>query len=78
MQHTFKEVCSLKINKIRKTLFALQDLKYRNFQSGLIPDMSKDAFIGVRTPDLRKLARDMAKDEDVTVFLSDVPHKYFD
>ena len=53
-------------------------MTYRDFQSGLIPNLSKDAFIGVRTPKLRRLAKDIAKDEDVTVFLNDVPHKYFD
>lgn len=66
------------IDKIRNNLFELQDLDYRDFQSGLIPNLDQDAFIGVRTPELRKLAKQIKQDEDISLFLSDVPHKYFD
>ena len=63
---------------MRRRLFELQDLKYRDFQAGLIPNIEKDLFIGVRTPELRKLAKEIANDEDTASFLKDVPHKYFD
>ena len=63
---------------MRERLFELQDLKYRDFQAGLIPNIEKDLFIGVRTPELRKLAKEIANDEDTASFLKDVPHKYFD
>ena len=63
---------------MRRRLFVLQDLKYRDFQAGLIPNIEKDLFIGVRTPELRKLAKEIANDEDTASFLKDVPHKYFD
>ena len=63
---------------MRKRLFELQDLKYRDFQAGLIPNIEKNLFIGVRTPELRKLAKEIANDEDTASFLKDVPHKYFD
>ena len=63
---------------MRKRLFELQDLKYRDFQAGLIPNIEKDLFIGVRTPELRRLAKEIANDEDTIAFLKDVPHKYFD
>ena len=68
----------MNIAKIRKTLFGLQDLKYRGFQSNLIPNVEKDSFIGVRTPELRRLAKELATDKDIIDFLNDVPHKYFD
>lgn len=63
---------------IIKELDALQDVEYRDFQSGLIPNVEKDYFIGVRTPELRKLAKVMAKREDVDEFLSELPHSTFD
>ena len=63
---------------IRKELFALQDTKYRDFQAKLIPGKTADVMIGVRTPELRKLAKEMAKREDIDEFLSDLPHEYFD
>ena len=68
----------MNIAEIRKTLFGLQDLKYRDFQSNLIPNVEKDSFIGVRTPELRRLAKELATDKDTIDFLNDVPHKYFD
>ena len=66
------------IEEIRNKLFELQDIKYRDFQSGLIPTAEKEMFIGVRTPDLRKYAKELAKKEGIDEFLSDLPHKYFD
>ncbi len=67
------------INKeILAELYANQDLKYKDFQSKLTPDLSPDDFIGVRTPALKKLAKEFAKREDVGEFLDSLPHKYFD
>ncbi len=64
--------------EIRQRLFALQDLKYRDFQAKLIPNIDPDSMIGVRTPDLRQLAKEFAKRQETIVFLWDLPHRYFD
>ena len=64
--------------EIRDELFALQDIKYRDFQAKLIPNINPEAMIGVRTPDLRKLAKQFVKRDDVDVFLKNLPHRYFD
>ena len=64
--------------EIRNKLFRLRDEKYRNFQSRLIPSVSADTVIGVRTPDLRRYAKQLVKREDRQVFLDDLPHRYFD
>jgi 3-methyladenine DNA glycosylase AlkD len=66
------------INQIRETLFSMQDIPYRDFQSKLIPNVAADTFIGVRTPELRKYAKQLSKEKDIEVFLRDLPHKYFD
>ena len=69
---------SKKCREILEHLFELQDTEYRDFQSKLIPTVDAKCFIGVRTPDLRKYASALAKQEDITVFLNSLPHKYFD
>ena len=64
--------------EIRQSLFELQDIKYRDFQAKLIPGKDTEMMIGVRTPELRKLAKQMLKREDIREFLRDLPHRYFD
>ncbi len=59
-------------------LFELQDKKYRDFQIKLIPTTSPDNVIGVRTPDLRKYAKELVKEDNYASFLDSLPHKYFD
>ena len=66
------------MNEIQAELFRLQDLKYREFQSKLIPGLREDEMIVVRTPALRKYARELSKQEGVEEFLKDLPHLYFD
>ena len=64
--------------RIRRQLFELQDLKYRDFNSSLIPTVDKKTVIGVRTPQLRKLAKELSKDPDIEIFLRTLPHKYYE
>ena len=58
-------------------LFKLKDEKYRELQVKIIPNVSSDNIIGVRTPLLRKLSKQLVK-ENYLSFLNDLPHKYFD
>lgn len=66
------------LDEIRNELFKMQDTAYRDFNSKLIPTVDKSLFIGVRTPELRKYAKQLAKREDIEDFLNLLPHKYFD
>ena len=66
------------VTQIREELFALQDEKYRDFTKNLTPGLEADSFIGVRTPALKKLAKEYAKTEGIEEFLGDLPHKYFE
>ena len=66
------------IEEIRKELFALQDEKYRAFQVKLFPTLDPDTIIGVRTPNLRSYAKKLLKEEGISAFLSNLPHRYFD
>ena len=63
---------------IRSELFELQDIKYRDFQSKLIPSVSPELIIGVRTPVLRKMAKKLSGQETMKEFLNDLPHRYFE
>lgn len=65
-------------DEIKETLFAQQDTAYRDFQAKLIPGLESGAMIGVRTPALRKLAKQLAKREEINDFLNILPHTYFD
>lgn len=59
-------------------LFALQDIEYKQFHSKLMPTINPDVIIGVRTPELRKLAKQLAKSTDVELFLRQLPHRYYE
>ncbi len=63
---------------IQKELFALQDISYGDFQAKLVPNISRELFIGVRVPEARKLAKRLAKEPEASKFLRDLPHKYYD
>jgi len=68
----------VKIEEIRKRLFKLQDKKYRDFQCRLIPTLESTTIIGVRTPELRRYAKELVKQKDIQNFLSFLPHQYFE
>ena len=64
--------------QIQKELFALQDLKYRDFHSKLLPGVDKEIIIGIRTPVLRKFAKEFSKRKEAEEFLQDLPHQYYE
>ena len=63
---------------VHEKLFYMQDLKYRDFQLNLTPGMKAENIIGVRTPELRKLAKEMIKSGESENFISVLPHRYFE
>lgn len=63
---------------IRQTLFSLQDPGYKAFQCKLMPTVSPDAVIGVRIPELRRLARSLRGSQESEAFLHSLPHGYYD
>ena len=42
------------VQNVQAQLFLMQDLKYRDFHSRLLPGIDKETIIGIRTPELRK------------------------
>ena len=59
-------------------LFALKDENYRRFHAKLIPDIPIDNIIGVRTPVLRKYAKEVVKLPEANIFLESLPHSYYE
>lgn len=79
MPSTSKEKKILTDNSmILDRLYALQDKKYRDFQDKLLPTVDPKSIIGVRTPDLRKLAKELVREDGSGTFLETLPHTYFD
>ena len=63
---------------LHKRLYNLQDLKYRDMQIKIIPAIDSKSVIGVRTPEIKSIAREMLKSGEYKDFLKELPHKYFD
>ena len=59
-------------------LFSLRDLKYKEFHQKLMPTVNPDKVIGIRTPVLRKFAKDFSKREEAESFIKNLPHKYYE
>lgn len=58
---------------LQEKLFSLQDEKYRDFHRRLLPNLDPETIIGIRTPELRKLSKEV--DEN---FREALPHLYFE
>ena len=56
----------------------LADPEYRLFQAKLMPGTDIERILGVRTPDVRRLAKELAKDPGIDEYLADLPHRYYD
>ncbi len=66
------------MTEIQKKLFEMQDIKYRDFHSRLMPEIDKEMVIGVRTPALRKLAKQIYGTPEADGFLSQPEHNYYE
>ncbi|MBO5228598.1 MAG: DNA alkylation repair protein [Lachnospiraceae bacterium] len=64
--------------EVQNRLLAMQDLKYKEFHCKLMPTVDPDTVIGVRTPDVRKLAKELHGSKEASAFLNSLPHQYYD
>lgn len=69
---------SEKLTQLQQELFVLQDEKYRDFHSKLMPNIPKEDVIGIRVPVLRKFAKEFAKSDEKEKFLKELPHRYYE
>ncbi|MCR5483692.1 MAG: DNA alkylation repair protein [Bacilli bacterium] len=63
---------------IRNELLKVKDEKYKEFQSKLVPNISKENIFGVRTPELRRIAKELFVSKEYKTFLNELPHKYYE
>ena len=63
---------------VRDRLFELKDESYRDFHSALMPTVNKYRIIGVRVPDLRRLAKELHKNGVGDEFIKNLPHTYYE
>lgn len=66
------------MNPLREQLMANTDEEYRQFTLPLLPGIPADTVLGVRTPVLRKLAKEYKHTDTAAAFLQDLPHKYYE
>ena len=66
------------LDEIRKMLFELRDHEYKLFHSKLMPTVDADSIIGVRVPDLRRLAKSIYKEGTYKSFICELPHCYYE
>lgn len=63
---------------IIERLYELQDIKYQQFHSKLVPNIPADSIIGVRIPLLKNLAKELYKDPAKDDFMAKLPHDYYE
>ena len=66
------------MNNIIRDLYNLQDKKYKELQSKILPTLDPNTIIGVRTPDLKKYAKTLLKENNYQDFINSLPHKYYE
>ena len=67
----------MSIVSIQNRLFQLRDSSYAEFQRQLVPTLAPERIIGVRLPQLRRLAKTLSQ-EASEPFLRALPHSYYD
>ena len=63
---------------VSERLAAFGSEKYRDFQSKLVPGIPKETMLGVKTPDLRRIAKEIRGTEEAEAFLAELPHRYYE
>ena len=59
-------------------LIKVKDDGYREFQAKLVPGVPPETIIGVRTPEVRTVAKEVFKSTERDLFLNDLPHRYYE
>lgn len=63
---------------IQEILFTHQDQKYAEFIAKLIPTLPKEKFIGIRSPEYKKIVKELPDVEEVSAFMKALPHEYYE
>ena len=63
---------------VYEMLLQKKDNEYKELQTKIVPNISKDSIIGVRTPLLRQIAKEIFGTKEAEDFLKNLPHKYLE
>ena len=66
------------MNNIETKLMKVKDDKYKEFQAKLVPNIDSDTILGIRTPEMRKIAKELFESNNFDLFLNELPHKYYE
>lgn len=61
-----------------RRLAEVRDDAYREFLAKLVPNIPKETILGVRTPEMRKIAKEVFESTERDAFLNDLPHRYYE
>ena len=61
---------------VSERLSACSSEEYRTFFSRLVPNIPVETILGVRTPDMRRIAKELKGTEEAERFLKELPHRY--
>ena len=64
------------LEDLQKILFQYQDTAYADFSAKLIPTVPREKMIGIRSPEFKKIAKQIEDDPVVPVFLDSLPHTW--
>ena len=64
--------------KVYEMLLKVKDDKYKEFQAKLVPNIDEDTILGVKTPEMRNIAKEIFKSGNKDQFLKELPHKYYE
>ncbi len=63
---------------VYERLLEVKDPEYKEFQAKLVPNIEPDTIIGVRTPAMREVAKEVFNSGEKDAFLKELPHKYYE
>lgn len=63
---------------VYERLAACRDEKYKDFLSRLVPNIPKNTVLGVRTPAMRRIAKEIKGTKEAEEFLLALPHEYYE
>ena len=63
---------------VYEKLLEAKDDRYREFQARLVPNIPSETILGVRTPEMRKIAKEISDSPARDEFLSQLPHRYYE
>lgn len=64
------------LNDLQQLLFQYRDTAYADFSAGLIPTVPREKIIGIRSPEYKKIIRQIRDDPVIPVFLASLPHAW--